>query len=302
MRKAVISGGTGYVGRFIVEECLSEGMDVVVLGRTPPPRGFFNGRTEFFQSELGQNINHQSVFDGADYFIHAAFDHVPGKYRGGEGSDPKSFAFKNLGGSAALLKQAKSAGVKRAVFLSSRAVYGKQEPGVDLYEVDEPRPDTLYGKVKYEIEKILTQMSTPDFMGTSLRITGVYGPAGPGKSHKWIPLFKAYLAGQNIPPRVATEVHGEDVARAITQVLYGNADHVMGRVINVSDMAIDRRDILAPLKSRTGSEYNLPEPGDRSQLNPMNCDRLKRLQWRAGGPAKLSLSLDKMITAFLSDN
>ena len=300
MKKAVISGGTGYVGRFIVEECLNEGMDVVVLGRTPPVRGYFSGRTEFFQSELGMNINYQDVFDGADYFIHAAFDHVPGRYRGGEGNDPKSFAFKNLGGSAALLKQAKSAGVKRAVFLSSRAVYGNQEPGVDLYETDPARPDTLYGKVKFEVENILTKMSSPDFMGTSLRITGVYGPAGPGKSHKWEPLFKAFLSGQPVPPRIATEVHGEDVARAVTQVLKAGPDHVLGRILNVSDMAIDRRDILGPIKAKTQSPHELPEAGDRSLLNPMNCDRLKRLEWRAGGFAKLSLSLDKMISSFLS--
>ena len=298
--QAVISGGTGFVGRFIVEECLNEGMDVTVLGRTEPEAGYFSRPVGFAKSELGMNINYLDVFDGADVFIHAAFDHIPGLYRGGEGDDPKGFAFKNLGGSAALFKQAKSSGVKRAIFLSSRAVYGRQEPGVDLYETDPPRPDTLYGKVKYEVEQILTKMSTPDFMGTSLRITGVYGPAGPGHLHKWEPLFETYLAGLPVTSRIATEVHGEDVARAVAQVLKGPADHVMGRVINVSDMAIDHRDILGPLQSRSGSDHALPVGGDRSQLNAMNCDRLKRLEWRAGGPAKLSLTLDKMISQFLA--
>ncbi len=298
--QAVVSGGTGYVGRFIVEELLSEGWDVTVLGRTRPEPGYFTGSVRFAPLDLGMNMNYQSVLTGADCFVHAAFDHIPGKYRGGEGDNSKDFAFKNLGGTAALFKQAKSAGVGRVIFLSSRAVYGRQDPGVELYEVDDVHPDTLYGKVKYEAEKILTSMSTPNFMGTSLRVTGVYGPAGPGKSHKWVPLFSDYLDGKDIAPRIATEVHGEDLARAVTQVLAGTFDHVMGRVINVSDMAVDRRDILGPLKLRTDCPHPLPEAGDRSGLNPMNCDRLKRLEWRAGGPARLSLTLDKMISEFLA--
>ena len=300
MTRAVISGGTGYVGRFIVEELLDLDMDIIVLGRTPPEPGFFSRPVRFARSDLGKNINYEKAFKGADFFVHAALDHLPGLYRGGEGSDPKSFAFNNLGGTAALFKQAKSFGVKRAVFLSSRAVYGAQEPGVELYEVDEPNPDTLYGKVKHEAEKILTAMSTPNFMGTSLRVTGVYGPAGKGRRHKWEDLFQDYVDGNPITPRIATEIHGEDVARAVSLVLEGPQDHVMGRVINVSDMAVDRRDILAPLKSRTGSDHPLPEAGDSAVLNPMNTDRLKRLKWRAGGPAKLSLTLDKLITSFLS--
>ncbi len=297
---AIISGGTGYVGRFIVEELLSEGWDVTVLGRSRPEPGYFSRSVRFAASELGMNMNFQSLFETADCFIHAAFDHIPGLYRGGEGDDPKDFAFKNLGGTAALFKQAKTAGIGRTVFLSSRAVYGRQEAGTELYEVDEVFPDTLYGKVKYEAEKVLTSMSTPDFMGTSLRITGVYGPAGKGRSHKWENLFSDYLDGQTIAPRIATEVHGADVARAVSQVLKAPADHVMGRVINVSDMTVDNRDILGPLKSRTNCQHILPEAGDRTQLNPMNCDRLKRLEWRAGGFAKLSLTLDKLITEFLS--
>ena len=35
-------GGTGYVGRFIVEELLDLDMDIIVLGRTPPEPGFFS--------------------------------------------------------------------------------------------------------------------------------------------------------------------------------------------------------------------------------------------------------------------
>lgn len=300
MTKVVVSGGTGFVGRFIVEDCLEAGWDVTILGRNAPKPGFFSDQVTFIPAELGHNYNYADVFSGADYFVHAAFDHIPGRYRGGEGDDPKGFAFKNLGGSAALFKQAKAAGVKRIVFLSSRAVYGTRTPGEDLYETDAVKPDTLYGKIKYELEKILTKMSGPDFYGISLRVTGVYGPAGQGKSHKWEKLFADFASGKPIASRVGTEVHGADVARAVSLVLSASREKLAGfHVFNVSDVPIDNNEILAPIRFVLQIDQDLPERADKSQLNAMNTDRLKNMGWRAAGPLKFAFTLDKLLEDWL---
>ena len=56
-------------------------------------------------------------------------------------------------------------------------------------------------------------MSTANFMGTSLRITGVYGPAGKAAAINGKICSKTILDGKPITPRIATEIHGEDVAR-----------------------------------------------------------------------------------------
>ena len=66
MPKAVISGGAGYVGRFIVEELLSDGYDVTILGRTPHAVNYFSAPVRFVQAELGLNFDYQPVLDGAD--------------------------------------------------------------------------------------------------------------------------------------------------------------------------------------------------------------------------------------------
>ncbi len=266
-----------------------------MLGRAPPVPGYFSSGVQFVQSELGLNFDYLPVFDGADNFIHAALDHKQWLYAGGEGNDPKSFAFKNLGGTAAMLKQAKKAGLARAVFLSDQLVYGAQDGGDHFYETDDPKPGNIYAKVKHETEKLLSAMNTSKFGTVSLRLSHVYGPAGPGRRNKWDGLFKGYLTGRPIAPKAGCEIHGEDVARAVRQIV--NAEHirVAGGIFNAMDAVIDRRDILEPLRKATSCPHDLPERSDRDVVSTMNCDKLKRLEWRTGGLVKLSTTLDHML-------
>ncbi|WP_048648324.1 NAD-dependent epimerase/dehydratase family protein [Nitratireductor soli] len=292
-RHSIVSGGTGLVGRFIVEALLEAGHRVTVMGRTPPFDGFFSAPVAFAPITLEPKAASTALFEGGDFFIHAAFDHVPGKYRGGEGQDAEGFRRRNLDGSVALFRAARAAGVARTVFLSSRAVYGLRPAGETLDEQDECRPDTLYGAVKLEAEQALAALSNAVFAGISLRVTGVYGPAGPGRPHKWAELFEDYLAGRTVAPRAGTEVHGDDLGAAVRLVLEATTDTatpstatpntVTHRVFNVSDMLLDRRDLLAIVADQTGCGNPLPEAADQGSVNVMRTDRLMALGWRPGG-------------------
>src|SRR5690606_27662555 len=112
MTTTVVSGGTGYVGRFIVEGLLKAGHQVLVLGRMSPAEGFFSAPVAFAPLDLDSGKVDPDLFASASFFVHAAFDHVPGKYRGGEGDDPAAFRRRNLEGSVALFEEAKAAGVR----------------------------------------------------------------------------------------------------------------------------------------------------------------------------------------------
>lgn len=294
MVRALVSGGTGYVGRFIVDALLGRGHSVVVAGRNPPAAGIFAKPTDFRALSLTPAGPQDGFFEGVEVFIHAAFDHVPGHYRGGEGDDPEGFRARNLAGTTALFQAARAAGVGRVLFLSSRAVYGPKPAGDLLREIMPPEPDTLYGEVKLGAELSLAAQSGRGFTGTSLRITGVYGPAGPGRTHKWAGLFADYLAGKDIDARAGTEVHGGDVAAAVLTLMAAPAEAVSGEVFNVSDLVVDRRHILAPLKRRAGVEHPLPAPADTSALNVMDTSKLRGLGWRPGGRTLLERTLDEL--------
>jgi len=261
--KVAITGATGLVGRFITDALLAAGHEVTVLGRRAVAGAAFH------PYQLGDALHLD-----ADVLVHAAFDHEPGLYRGGEGKDPEGFRATNLDGSLRLLRGFGG----RSVLISTRAVYGDHPAGTVLTEDLPIRPDTLYGEIKAAVEREST---------VSLRATGVYGP---GAGHKWQPLFDDFLSGRPIPPRVATEVYGADVAGAVLTVL----DRGEG-VFNVSDLLLDRRDLLAEVAVITGCAHDLPQRADRSAVNVMDCGKLLSLGWQPGGWGRLVASLPAMV-------
>lgn len=293
MRRVLVTGGTGYVGRFIVERLLADGDAVTVFGRNAPDARFFSRPVAFIAGNLEPGSFTPEKLNGFDAVVHAAFDHVPGKYRGGEGDDAEGFVRRNRDASIALFQAAKAAGVQRLAFLSTRGVYGPKAPGAVLTEDTPAQPDTLYGRVKLAGELALDRLADGDFTPVSLRVTGVYGPAGPGHEHKWAKLFADHLAGKPVGPRAGTEVHGQDVASAVCMAL---AHPAPPPVLNVSDMLLDRRDLLAMVNEAAGSDRPLPERADASTVNAMDCARLKALGWTPGGEALLRQTVKELLS------
>lgn len=277
-----VSGGAGYAGRFVTNRLLEAGHRVIVAGRHRPPLDYFAGAVAYAPLSLDEEADHAGLFESVDNFVHAAFAHVEGRYRGGEGEDPAGFRRRNLAATNALFDAAKRGGVRRAVFLSSRAAYGVQPPGMTLSEETRPHPETLYGEVKLAAERYLRQIGDASFVGVSLRVTGIYGPAR-GSDDKWTALMRQWLARDVIEPRAGTEVHGEDVAAAVERVLEAPASAVASGLFNVSDIVADRADILAIAQRVIGEGLPVPPPADVSRLNVMDTSRLRSLGWHPGG-------------------
>ncbi|MDV7143110.1 NAD(P)-dependent oxidoreductase [Tropicimonas sp. TH_r6] len=290
--RLAITGATGLVGRFIVEEALAAGDHVVTLTRTPPDHGAFSGPVSRLAYDLA---GPPPPLVGCDALVHCSFQHVPGLYRGGEGDDPDGFRRANLDGSLALFETARRDGVRRILFLSSRAVYGDYPPGTTLGEDLPPRPDTLYGKIKLEAEQALAALNGPGCATASLRATGIYGPAGPGQTHKWTRLFDDFRAGRPIAPRISTEVHGADLAAAIRLLLLAPASSLAGRSFNLSDILLDRHDLLTEVARLTGIRAPLPKRADGAKISAMSCTRLRSLGWHPGGRRRLSESLPGLL-------
>ncbi len=126
--RILLTGATGYVGGFLAAEARRSGHRLLCLSRQAPAdcsdwRPF--------------DLNAPPVeLPPADVLIHAAFDHLPGRYRGGEGDDPEAFLRRNRDGSLALFETAARAGIRRILFLSTRAVYGGEcvEQGISSYK------------------------------------------------------------------------------------------------------------------------------------------------------------------------
>ncbi|CDZ28387.1 NAD(P)-dependent oxidoreductase [Neorhizobium galegae] len=288
--KVLVSGGTGLVGRYIVEGLLDAGYQVIVGGRTPPAPDFFSKPVEFAPLSLDPALDQIEAFDEAYFFVHAAFDHLPGKYRGGEGDDPGRFRWLNLDGTVKLFETARKAGTRRAVFLSSRAVYDGQPAGAVLDEDMVLEPGSLYGEIKLSAERALAHLSAPGFATSSLRLTGVYGNLRP---NKWDALFSDYLAGRPVPSRAATEIHGRDVAAAVRLMLETETGKIAGQVFNASDILTDTREILSHLPAR-----HLPPPAERGSVSLMSTDKLRAIGWQPGGADLLRQTVEDLARSF----
>ena len=266
--RVAVTGGTGLVGRFIVDALQRTGADVRLLSRP--------------DFQLGDRPD----LEGCAALVHCAFQHAPGRYRGGEGDDPDGFIRANLDGSVRLFEAAKADGVQRVIFLSSRAVYGDYPAGTLLTEALPPRPETLYGQVKWGAEQALQRLNGSGFSGASVRATGVYGP---GDGHKWTDLFDAFTNGEPIQPRHGTEVHGDDLANAVMLLLR----HCESGPFNVSDIVLDRRELLARWAALSGDERTLPE-ADGTPVSAMDFRKIQGLGWAPSGFAGLDAALARM--------
>lgn len=279
--RIALTGATGLVGHGIARHLLAGGHELLALGRAAAPAG-----GAWRRWELGDVPD----LHGLDGLVHAAFAHVPGRYRGGEGDDPDGFVKLNLEGSLKLFDAARKADVDRIVFMSSRAIYGACPPGTTLEESMRPLPDTLYGKVKRDLEIALRSHG---LRSASLRATGVYGCPPPGRAHKWHAMFRDFANGHTPEPRVGTELHVDDLAAAIGFLL-SSPQHLDGGSYNLSDVLLDRRDLLAEYARLTGITTPLPDRADPAQFCPMSTNRIRKLGWRPRGMAGLRNTLRKM--------
>ena len=272
--RIALTGANGIVGGFILDAMRGAGHHVTTLDR----------RTGFVLGDAPDLAGH-------DALIHCAFAHRPGRYRGGEGDDPVGFQRDNLHGTIRLFDAAAEAGVGRILFLSSRAVHDGHPAGTALTDDLPASPANLYGEIKARAEEHLAALG---LSGTSIRATGIYGP---GPHHKWLGLFRDYLSGHRVAPRVGTELHGDDLAQALLLLLEHDAPPT---TVNASDLILDRHDLLDAVRRLSGSHHSPPCRAEAQQVRPLLCDALIGMGWRPGGMARLHTDLPAMLRPALT--
>ncbi len=275
--RVALTGASGHVGRFVAAELLAGGHEVVAWRRPSRPAGALDGAVGWVPGGLDDPSSFTPLLAGADALVHAAFAHVPGRYRGGEGDDVAGFLRTNLQGSLALIACARAIGVGRVVFLSSRAVYGERLADRPLDEDHPLRPTTHYGAYKAAVELTLRGYGKAEGWAVcSLRATGVFGVAEPVERSKWAELVRTCAAGRVPTPRGGTEVWGPDVARAVHLLLTAPAAAVVGEAFNASDVYVTHRAVSrllgGPLAPASGGPTGLMATG-----------KLQALGWRPAG-------------------
>ena len=173
--KILVTGASGFIGSYIVEEALRQGMETWAAVRPTSSRKYLQDeRIHFINLNLSseEELEKELAPHEFDYIVHAAGAtkclHAEDFYRvNTEGTKHLVNAILHLG-----------MPIKRFVFVSSLSIFGairEELPYQEISENDVPRPNTAYGKSKLEAERYLDSIGN-DFPYIILRPTGVYGP------------------------------------------------------------------------------------------------------------------------------
>jgi UDP-glucose 4-epimerase len=178
MKSILITGASGFIGSFIVEEALRQGYTVWAgVRKTSSRRYLADSRINFLEMDFAhkdilaaQLEAHRRECGAFDYVVHCA-----GATKCRHRSD---FFTVNLVQTSAFVDTLRSLDMvpKRFIFVSTLSVFGpiREADYSAIRESDSPEPNTAYGKSKLEAERYISSLG--DFPYIFLRPTGVYGP------------------------------------------------------------------------------------------------------------------------------
>jgi nucleoside-diphosphate-sugar epimerase len=187
--KILVTGASGFIGSFIVEEALKRGFETWAAVRGSSSKAYLQDeRINFIELNLSskEQLVEQLRSHTFDYVVHAA-----GVTKC---LDKRDFRRINTEGTKNLVTALMELQMplKRFVFVSSLSVFGairEKQPYEEIRETDTPQPNTEYGRSKLEAEQWLEKLSENSESSESsedsdkkpfpyviLRPTGVYGP------------------------------------------------------------------------------------------------------------------------------
>jgi dihydroflavonol-4-reductase len=148
--RALVTGGTGFVGSHVARALVAAGHTPRVLHRPTSKLDALEGLN--YESALGDILDEtalQTACEGCDWVFHVAA--VAEYWR----ADKASMFEANVEGTRRVLRAAKAAGVKRVVFTSSAAAVGQRADG---RPADETTPFNLPpDKFPYGYSKVLAE-------------------------------------------------------------------------------------------------------------------------------------------------
>ena len=168
-----MTGGTGFLGRRIVDLLLSEGSPVSVAARNPAQDLEARG-VRFVRADLGDADSMRAACAGMDTVFHVAA-------KVGIWGDPAEYHRSNVLGTEAVVEGCRRHGVRRLVYTSTPSVVYN---GRDLAGADESLPLTTRCPSAYPLTKAAAEARVlaahgPDLSTVALRPHLIWGPGDP---------------------------------------------------------------------------------------------------------------------------
>jgi len=284
-KKALVTGGAGFIGSHIVDALLSNGCQVIVLDDLSTGRlsnlKHIRDKISFYKGNICDREALDTAAKDCELIFHqAAVVSVPQTIE-----DPVGSAMVNEVGTLSLLEFARKSNVKRIILASSCAVYGDD---TQLPKVENMLPKPLS---PYAVQKLTGEYYARlynDLYGLEsvcLRYFNVYGPRqDPTSPYSGvISIFMSKAVSKEAPviygdgKQYRDFVFVNDVVRA--NLLAASVDQANGKIFNIGTgkyVTIDRLwEMTCDLCSlNIKTEYKPPRPGDIVE-SVANIDRAK---------------------------
>ncbi|MGZ3616829.1 MAG: NAD-dependent epimerase/dehydratase family protein [Ktedonobacteraceae bacterium] len=289
--KILVTGGAGFIGSHIVDQCIAKGHEVAVLDSLWSEGGGkeqnLNPKARFFRADIADDAALQSIFDEVrpEVVSHQAAQHSVAIST----KNPQFDARVNVLGLLNVLTNCTRVGTRKIVFASSGATYGT--PVRLPVDEDVPqRPESPYGITKMVAEYYLRYWQEANGLSyTALRYGNVYGPRqDPGGEAGVIAIFaRRFLNHESVRidwdgEQQKDYVFVEDVARANVLAMEHSENDIFcigtGKGASVNELY----NILATIIGYKPEIVRAPKRSGDIYLSYFNCAKAERvLGWKS---------------------
>ncbi|MGZ3628033.1 MAG: NAD-dependent epimerase/dehydratase family protein [Ktedonobacteraceae bacterium] len=289
--KILVTGGAGFIGSHIVDQCIAKGHEVAALDSLWAEGGGkeqnLNPKARFFRADITDDAALQSIFDEVrpEVVSHQAAQHSVAISM----KNPQFDARVNVLGLLNVLTNCTRVGTRKIVFASSGATYGT--PVRLPVDEDVPqRPESPYGITKMVAEYYLRYWQEANGLSyTALRYGNVYGPRqDPGGEAGVIAIFaRRFLNHESVRidwdgEQQKDYVFVEDVARANVLAMEHSENDIFcigtGKGASVNELY----NILATIIGYKPEIVRAPKRSGDIYLSYFNCAKAERvLGWKS---------------------
>ncbi|SNY68834.1 NAD-dependent epimerase/dehydratase family protein [Paractinoplanes atraurantiacus] len=287
----LVTGGSGFVGSYVVRRALAAGYRVRTTVRSRPVEG-----VESVQADLMSDEGWDEAVAGATYVLHVA-----SPFPASQPADENDLIVPAREGTLRVLRAAKASGVRRVVLTSSFAAVGYGHGDTDRVFTEDDWTDVNGPGVQpYVKSKTLAERAAWDFAAaggpelTVLNPTGIFGPVlGPSWSSS-VDLIAAILDGTmtRIPDVTITPVDVRDLADlhllALTHPAAAGERYIACGPDEVT---------LPQVAALLGHGDRPAAPGDRPR-HTTNAKAVATFGWKPRPAAEMFLDTARSLSAF----
>lgn len=270
----LITGGGGFVGKYLCEYFAKKGNNVTATYRSTKPGEAENIR--YIKQELSDEITVEGNFE---VIIHTACS------ASGRKLSTDTYIRDNLDSARRLVEFANKKNIGTIIYFSTRSVYGEVKSKEVIEENDIINSDK-YGMTKYLAENIFQEAENINTFG--IRTPGIIGP----DAHDiWlVDIVKKMNNNEKIQItdfETKNLVWIDDIAKFIDKLIIDAMDgrHYAYKVVNLAcDEAVNNIEIIDAIKKRTKSKSEVEINKDNSHLFILNTDKAKKMGFVSSKP------------------